>query len=212
MMNFFQKCAKVVIIILFLLPQLFINAQNSKSGNMNKEIATFGTGCFWCTEAIFSQLKGVLKVTSGYSGGHTINPTYKEVCEGNTGHAECIQVEFDPTQITFDELLEVFWQTHDPTTLNRQGADIGTQYRSVIFYHNVAQENSAENYLKQLNESKIWDKPVVTEITRFDTFYQAEDYHKEYYNNNSNQGYCRITITPKIEKFRKIFKDKLITE
>jgi peptide-methionine (S)-S-oxide reductase len=181
-----------------------MNEQNSKF-----EIATFGSGCFWCTEAIFERVNGVSSVVSGYSGGTVNNPTYKEVCDGTTGHAECSQITFDPSVISYDELLEIFWKTHDPTTLNRQGNDVGTQYRSVIFYHNDEQKQKAEYYKNKLTEEKIWDKPIVTEITKFEKFYPAEDYHQEYYENNPNQGYCAYVITPKVEKFEKIFKDKL---
>jgi peptide-methionine (S)-S-oxide reductase len=177
--------------------------------NKNLDTATFGTGCFWCTEAIFERVKGVVSVVSGYSGGTLENPTYKEVCEGTTGHAECTQITFDPKVISYDELLEIFWKIHDPTTLNRQGNDVGTQYRSVIFYHNDEQKQKAEYYKNKLTEEKIWDKPIVTEITKFVKFYPAEDYHQEYYDNNPNQGYCAYVITPKVEKFEKIFKDKL---
>jgi peptide-methionine (S)-S-oxide reductase len=188
-----------------------INADNTMSSqNQNKlEIATCGSGCFWCTEAIFERVKGVQKVISGYSGGNTENPTYKEVCTGTTGHAECTQIYFDPDVVTYDELLEIFWKTHDPTTLNRQGNDVGTQYRSVIFYHNEVQKQKAEYYKKKLEEEKIWDKPIVTEITEFKKFFPAEDYHQNYYDNNPYQGYCAFVITPKLEKFEKIFKDKL---
>lgn len=173
------------------------------------DTATFGTGCFWCTEAIFQQLKGVLKVTSGYSGGHDINPTYKEVSTGTTGHAEVVQIVFDPAEITFDELLEVFWQTHDPTTLNRQGNDVGPQYRSAIFYHNDTQQAKAEKYRKELNESGAFEKPIVTEISPYTTFYKAEDYHQDYFNNNGSQPYCYYVIRPKLEKFQKVFKNKI---
>ncbi len=177
--------------------------------NPNTETATFGSGCFWCTEAIFERVNGVIKVVSGYSGGNLENPTYEEVCSGTTGHAECTQITFDPAVITYDELLEIFWKMHDPTTLNRQGNDIGTQYRSVIFYHNDEQKRKAEFYKNKLSEEKIWDKPIVTEITKFEKFYPAENYHQEYYDNNPNQGYCVYVITPKVEKLEKIFKDKL---
>lgn len=173
------------------------------------DTVTFGEGCFWCTEAIFQQLKGVEKVTSGYSGGHIKNPTYEEVCSGKTGFVEVTQIVYDPAVISFDELLEVFWKTHDPTTLNRQGADVGTQYRSVIFYHNPSQKQRAEHYKAELNKSKVWANPVVTAIEPFTNFYAAEDYHQNYYNNNPNQGYCRLVIQPKLEKFEKIFKAKL---
>ncbi|HRN91916.1 MAG TPA: peptide-methionine (S)-S-oxide reductase MsrA [Ferruginibacter sp.] len=173
------------------------------------DIATFANGCFWCTEAIFEQLKGVVKVTSGYMGGNTPNPTYETVSAGTTGYAECLQIMYDSTIITYDELLEVFWETHDPTTLNRQGADIGTQYRSAVFYHTPAQQSKAEHYKNALNTSGVYSKPVVTEITRASKFYPAEDYHQSYYRNNANAPYCRAVITPKIEKFRKVFKSKL---
>ena len=175
----------------------------------NKELATFGSGCFWCTEAIFEQLNGVGSVVSGYSGGKKENPTYKEVCGGETGHAEVTQISFDPTIISFTELLEVFWKTHDPTTLNRQGADIGTQYRSVIFYHNEEQKKLAEEYKGKLTEAEIFNNPIVTEITKFEKFYAAEDYHQDYYEQNKQQQYCSLVITPKVEKFKKVFGDKL---
>ena len=174
-----------------------------------KDTATFATGCFWCTEAIFQRLDGVLKVTSGYSGGSIANPTYEEVCTGTTGHAECCQIIYDPAKISFDELLEVFWKTHDPTTLNRQGNDAGTQYRSAVFYHTEEQKEKAEEYKKALNESGAFNNPIVTVIEPFKNFYSAEDYHKNYYNYNSGQPYCRFVIQPKIEKFEKVFKDKL---
>ena len=179
------------------------------SATQKTDTATFGTGCFWCTEAIFQQLNGVLKVTSGYSGGAKPNPTYKEVCTGNTGHAEVIQVVYDPEKIKFDELLEVFWQTHDPTTLNRQGNDVGTQYRSVVFYHNAEQKEKSEKYKVQLDKSGAFDNPIVTEIAPFDKFYAAENYHQDYYNNNGSQPYCTFVIRPKLEKFEKVFKSKL---
>ena len=173
------------------------------------ETATFGTGCFWCTEAIFQQLKGVLRVLSGYSGGHVENPTYKQVCEGTTGHAEVIEIVYDPSVITYDELLEVFWYSHDPTTLNRQGNDVGTQYRSVIFYHSEAQKQKAEKYKAQLDISKIYDKPVVTEISPYSKLYVAENYHQDYYSLNGTQPYCNYVIKPKLEKFKKGFRDRL---
>jgi peptide-methionine (S)-S-oxide reductase len=173
------------------------------------ETATLGGGCFWCTEAIFKSLKGVDTVESGYSGGHTKNPTYKEVCTGETGHAEVIQITFDPKVISFDEILEVFFETHDPTSLNRQGADAGTQYRSVIFYHSPEQKEKAEAYKAQLNKENVFNKPIVTEIKAFDKFYKAENYHQNYFANNRSQGYCQFVIVPKIEKFKKIFKNKL---
>lgn len=176
----------------------------------NTAIATFANGCFWCTEAIFEELDGVVSAVSGYTGGQTKNPTYKEVCSGETGHAECLQITYDTTRITFDELLEVFWQTHDPTTLNRQGADVGTQYRSGIFYHNAQQKEIAEKYKAELDKSGAFDNPIVTEITAFAEFYPAEDYHQQYYELNGNTNpYCKIVIQPKLEKFRKVFKGKL---
>ena len=178
----------------------------------NYKIAVFGGGCFWCTEALFNQLKGVKKVVSGFSGGTVPNPSYKDVCTGLTGHAECTQITYDPEVISYPELLEVFWTTHDPTTLNRQGADVGTQYRSVIFYTDEEQRKQALEYKEHLEKEKIWSKPIVTEITKFDKFYSAEPYHQEYYENNPNAAYCRIVITPKIEKFRKVFADKLKTK
>ncbi|MGB8192363.1 MAG: peptide-methionine (S)-S-oxide reductase MsrA, partial [Chitinophagaceae bacterium] len=173
------------------------------TGTDNLDTATFGTGCFWCTEAIFQQLKGVKKVSSGYAGGHVINPTYKQVCEGTTGHAECIEIVYDPKELTYDELLEVFWQTHDPTTLNRQGNDEGTQYRSVVFYHTPEQKQKAEKYKAELDKSGAFDNPIVTEISPASTFYVAEDYHQNYYNNNGSQPYCYFVIRPKMEKFVK---------
>ena len=173
------------------------------------QVATFGNGCFWCTEAIFQRLNGVEKVVSGYTGGKVKNPTYKEVCSGLTGHAEVIQITYDPKKISFDELLEVFWKTHDPTTLNRQGADEGTQYRSAVFYHNEEQKQLATEYRKKLDASGAFDNPIVTEITASTEFYPAEDYHQNYFNLNGNAPYCSYVIQPKIEKFEKVFKSKL---
>ena len=166
------------------------------------ETATFGAGCFWCVEAIFQELKGVHSVSSGYSGGQTPNPTYREVCTGLTGHAEVVQIKFDPEVIAYETLVKVFFTTHDPTTLNRQGADSGTQYRSVIFYHNDQQKAIAQRLKKDFAPT-LWKDPIVTEISPFQSFYEAEDYHQDYYSNNPNQGYCRIVINPKVEKFRK---------
>ena len=183
--------------------------KNMETKEIGLKTVVFAGGCFWCTEAIFSELKGVQKVVSGYSGGKVPNPTYNEVCTGLTGHAECTQITYNPEQITFAALLEVFWMTHDPTTLNRQGADSGTQYRSAIFYTDEDQKQEANAYKAKLEKEKIWEDPIVTEITKFDKFYPAEDYHQEYYQNNPNQGYCRIVITPKIEKFKKVFASKL---
>lgn len=175
----------------------------------NIEIAVFGAGCFWCVEAIFNELKGVLKVTSGYTGGKTINPTYKQVCTGTTNHTEVVRIEYDSNIISFDELLEVFWKTHDPTTLNRQGADIGTQYRSAIYFTSNKQKNTANYYKTKLNKSNIWQNPIVTEISELNVFYIAENYHNNYYKNNPNEGYCKIVIQPKIEKFKNIFRNKI---
>jgi peptide-methionine (S)-S-oxide reductase len=176
------------------------------------ETATFGNGCFWCTEAVFQRLKGVQAVTSGYSGGTLKSPTYRQVCTGTTGHAEAIQITYDPALISYPELLEVFWQTHDPTTLNRQGNDVGTQYRSAIFYHSDKQKELAEEYKKKLDASGAFGQPIVTEIVPFKEFYRAEDYHQNYFNENSGQPYCRIMIVPKLEKLKKVFHDKLKTE
>jgi peptide-methionine (S)-S-oxide reductase len=174
-----------------------------------EEVATFGAGCYWCTEAQFQMLKGVRLVESGFSGGFVDNPTYKQVCNGNTGHAEVCNIYYDPAVITFDELLAAFWTCHDPTQLNRQGNDVGTQYRSVVFYHSAEQKEKTEAYKKKLNEEKAWDKPVVTEISAFRKFYVADDYHQNYYNDNKTQPYCKFVVQPKVEKFQKIFGDKL---
>jgi peptide-methionine (S)-S-oxide reductase len=192
--------------------------KNNKKTNINNmenidlsayQQATFGNGCFWCTEAIFQRLKGVVKVESGYSGGKTINPTYKQVCSGETGHAEVLRIYYDEKIIKFEELLEVFWATHDPTTLNRQGNDVGTQYRSVIFYHNEEQKNLALAYKEQLAKSGSFTRPIVTEISPLINYFPAEDYHQNYYNLNGEQPYCTFVIRPKVEKFEKVFKDKL---
>lgn len=187
---------------------------NSKENTMNKQIdtATVGGGCFWCTEAQLEQLNGVLSVTSGYAGGTTVNPTYKEVCTGLTGHAEVIQLTFDPSVITFDEILAAFWQAHDPTQLNRQGNDVGTQYRSVIFYRNEEQRKIAADYIQKLNDEKAYNQPVVTKLEPLAVFYKGEDYHQDYYNQNQTQGYCQFVIQPKLDKFKKVFKDKLKTK
>jgi peptide-methionine (S)-S-oxide reductase len=173
------------------------------------DIVTLGAGCFWCVEAIFERLDGVKEVTSGYSGGRIANPTYREVTSGRTGHAEVIQVTYDPDLIPFAKLLEIFFMTHDPTTLNRQGADVGTQYRSAIFYHTEEQKQIAGEVKSLLEKEKIWHDPIVTEITAFTRFYKAEDYHQEYYRNNPDQGYCRMVIAPKMEKFEKLFREYL---
>ena len=180
---------------------------SEKSGDLKK--ATFGGGCFWCTEAVFQELKGVESVVSGYSGGETKNPTYREVSTGRSGHAEVIQIQYDPEHTSYEELLEVFWKTHDPTTLNRQGADVGPQYRSIILYHSDEQRELAEKYKRRLNEEKAFTSPVVTEIAKFGTFYAAEKYHQDYFAENPGQPYCRAVILPKLAKFRRAFADKL---
>lgn len=182
-----------------------LEVQNSKS----VDTATFGAGCFWCVEAVFQELKGVISVKSGYMGGKIKNPTYREVCSGLTGHAEVCQIVYDPKVISYKELLEAFWQTHDPTTLNRQGADVGTQYRSVVFYHNDDQKSEAEFYKAKLNQEKAFEKDVVTEISAASAFYVAEDYHQNYYNENGEAPYCQFVIAPKLEKFKKAFANKL---
>ncbi|MFA5973490.1 MAG: peptide-methionine (S)-S-oxide reductase MsrA [Lentimicrobiaceae bacterium] len=179
------------------------------ANGIKTDTATFAAGCFWCVEAVFQELKGVLSVTSGYTGGKIKNPSYSEVCSGLTGHAEACQIIYDPSKISYDELLEAFWASHDPTTLNRQGEDKGTQYRSAIFYHNEQQKQLAEAYKAKLNSEKAFDKPVVTEISPAGAFYKAEDYHQNYYTENGNAPYCTLVIAPKLEKFRKVFKDKL---
>lgn len=174
-----------------------------------KKLATFGSGCFWCTEAVFQKIEGVEKVTSGYSGGKIKNPTYREVCSGRTGHAEVVQVTYEPSKINYEDLLEIFWKTHDPTTLNRQGNDVGTQYRSVIFYHDQEQKEKAEAYKAKLENAKAFDDPIVTEIAPYGEFYAAEEYHQNYYIQNSSQPYCSYIIKPKIQKAEKVFSDKL---
>ena len=177
--------------------------------DVKTDTATFGEGCFWCTEAFFQRLNGVYKVISGYGGGFVENPTYEQVCDKNTGHDELCQIIYDPAVISYDELLEVFWKTHDPTTIDRQGNDAGPQYRSVIFYKTQAEKEKAESYKKALDKSGAWSSPIVTGIEAFKNFYPAENYHQNYYNDNQNQGYCRFVIQPKLEKFEKVFKNKL---
>ncbi len=176
--------------------------------DLNLETIYFGAGCFWCVEAIFQQVEGVIEVIPGYCGGFTKNPTYSEVCSGKSGHVEVAKITFDVTRVTLDHLLEVFWKTHDPTTLNRQGNDIGTQYRSAIFYENEAQKITALKYKQELIKNKFWENTIVTEILNIDTFYPAENYHHNYYENNKNQGYCKYVIQPKLEKYKKIFSSK----
>jgi peptide-methionine (S)-S-oxide reductase len=184
-------------------------AINQKNKNMNLETITLGAGCFWCVESVFLELKGVEKVVSGYSGGFKENPTYKEVCDGSTGHAEVAQITFNPETVSFREILEVFFLVHDPTTLNRQGNDVGTQYRSAIYYHSPQQKEMAENTIKELNTSGAWNSPIVTEVKAFEKFWPAEDYHQNYYNLNAGQPYCQYVVRPKLEKFRKVFREKL---
>lgn len=177
--------------------------------NINTETATLGAGCFWCVEAVFDDLKGVTDVVSGYSGGHTDNPTYQQVCSETTGHAEVVNVEFDPNEISFKEILQVFFTVHDPTQLNRQGNDIGTSYRSAIFYHDDTQKQVADETIKEINDEHIYDKQIVTEVTPFDKFYSAENYHQEYFANNPNQPYCAAVVAPKVAKFRQKFVSRL---
>ena len=173
------------------------------------EVATLAGGCFWCLEAVYDQLRGVGAVESGYAGGHVDNPTYRQVCNGTTGHAEVVQITFDPSLVSFKNLLEVFFTIHDPTTPNRQGADIGTQYRSAIFYHSPEQQQVAQQVIGEITAAKIWDDPIVTEVVPLSRFYRAEDYHQEYYANNSNQPYCRAVVAPKVAKFRKYFLEQV---
>ena len=180
-----------------------------ENDNKDMEIATFAGGCFWCTEAIFLEIKGVKKVVSGYIGGTTLNPTYSEICTGTTGHAEAIQITFDPSEVGFEDLLEVFFGTHDPTTLNRQGADVGTQYRSAIFYHSEDQMEKAQNYITLIAKEKLYDREIVTKVSPATKFYAAEDYHQNYYNQNASQGYCQMVIAPKLEKLRQYYSSKL---
>ena len=175
----------------------------------NVEVATLAGGCFWCLEAVFDELKGVQSVESGYTGGHVPNPSYAQVCDDNTGHAEAVQITFDPNVVSYHDLLKVFFSIHDPTTLNRQGNDIGTQYRSAIFYHTPEQKAEAENVIQELTEEHLWDRPIVTEVVPFERFYVAEDYHQEYFKKNPYQGYCRAIIAPKVAKFRQKYMEQL---
>lgn len=177
--------------------------------NSNHQVATLAGGCFWCLEAVFDELKGVVSVESGYAGGHVDNPSYKAVCTGMTGHAEVVQVTFDPSVLSYRDLLTVFFTVHDPTTLNRQGADVGTQYRSAIFYHDEAQRADADAVIHELTDAKLWPNPIVTEVVKFEKFYIAEDYHQEYFTNNPYQPYCMAVVAPKVVKFRKHFVDRL---
>ncbi len=190
---------------------LYVKATNDRNMNpdRNAEIATLGGGCFWCTEAVFKELDGVEKVESGYSGGTVPNPSYKQVCGGRTGHAEVVQVTFDPNIISFGELLRVFFTLHDPTTLDRQGGDVGTQYRSIILYHNNGQREIAEQVIKEVTGEEIWDGQIVTQVVPFEAFYKAEDYHQDYFQNNPGQAYCQMVIGPKVRKFREHYREKL---
>jgi peptide-methionine (S)-S-oxide reductase len=182
---------------------------NSQSDGSNLQVATLGGGCFWCLDPIFKDLKGVKKVVVGYSGGSAKNPSYRMVCTGKTGHAESLQVTFDPDVISYKELLKIFFSFHDPTTLNRQGADVGTQYRSAIFYHDETQKAIAEETIAEIDQAGIWGNPIVTEVTPLEVFYPAEDYHQDYFKNNPNQGYCRVVIAPKVTKFRKYYTEMM---
>lgn len=194
---------------ILLMAMVLLSAGSAGAQSAKLQKATFGNGCFWCSEAVFQRLNGVTAVRSGYEGGAVVNPTYEQVCTGTTGHAEVIEVTYDPAKIKYDELLEVFWKTHDPTTLNRQGADVGTQYRSVIFYHNNEQKTIAEKYKKELNDTKAFGNPVVTSIEKASAFYVAEAYHQNYFNRNGSQPYCKLVIVPKLDKMEKVFKAKL---
>ena len=207
MQNFRLSAFLTILFLTFTITMTFAENMNTVSGTTEK--ATFGMGCFWCSEAVFQDLKGVQKVHSGYEGGQVQNPTYKDVCTGNTGHAEVIEVTYNPQEISYEELLEVFWKLHDPTTLNRQGADVGTQYRSVIFYHNAKQKETAEKYKADLNAKKVFPNPIVTEISPASKFYAAENYHQDYYNLHGTEPYCQYVIKPKMDKLEQVFKDKL---
>lgn len=186
---------------------LVVMAQTGASHG--RDVATLGGGCFWCTEAVFSELKGVERVESGYAGGRATNPSYEQVCSGSTGHAEVVQITYDPAVISYRDILHIFFTVHDPTTLNRQGADVGTQYRSVVLYHDPEQKQAAEETIKEISEAKIWPNPIVTEVVPFTAFYKAEDYHQEYFKKNPWQGYCMAVVAPKVSKFRKKYQDRL---
>lgn len=179
------------------------------STEKSTELATLAGGCFWCLEAVYKELRGVSRVVSGYAGGHVESPTYREVCDGTTGHAEVVQITFDPSAVSYKELLEVFFTIHDPTTLNRQGADVGTQYRSAVFYHTPEQRETAEQVIAEMSAARVWDSPIVTEVAPLDKFYPAEDYHQDYFEKNPTQPYCRAVVAPKVSKFRKLFLDRL---
>ena len=212
--NIAANYIRLFLILLFAVFSARVNAQSNnnkfilqKGVEKHLEKATFGSGCFWCSEAVFERVKGVNDVVSGYAGGDADNPSYDEVCSGNTGHAEVIQITYDPNVVSYDELLEIFWKTHDPTSLNRQGNDVGPQYRSIILYQNDEQKNLAEKYKDELNKSGAWSKPIVTEIKPLTKFYKAEEYHQDYYKKNPTRGYCAYVIGPKLEKFEKVFTE-----
>jgi peptide-methionine (S)-S-oxide reductase len=199
------------LIAFIVLSMTSIGASYAGPGTSATDTATFATGCFWCTEATFRLIHGVVNVTAGFSGGHTVNPSYEQVCTGTTGHAETCNIIFDPRQVSFDELLAAFFTAHDPTQLNRQGNDVGTQYRSVIFYHNPTQKQKAEYYIKKLNDEKAYPRPIVTQVVPFVVFYKAEDHHQDYYSRNGDEPYCKYVIQPELEKFKKVFAGKLKT-
>ncbi len=202
----------ILLIICFFTATHSVQASAGKIKFKGNDTATFATGCFWCTEAKFKELNGVKKVVSGFSGGHVANPTYKEVCTGTTGHAEACNIIYDPAVISYDELLEAFFVAHDPTQLNRQGNDVGTQYRSAIFYHNAAQKTKADYYIAKLNDAKAYKSKIVTQVVPYTAFYKAEDYHQNYFSLHSEQPYCKYVIQPELDKFRAVFKDKLKTQ
>jgi peptide-methionine (S)-S-oxide reductase len=203
------KILRLSILLLAVSSTAFAHASTNKNSKSKTDTATFATGCFWCTEAKFQQLEGVKKVVSGFTGGHVTNPSYKEVCTGTTGHAEACNIIYDPAKISYDELLEAFFVAHDPTQLNQQGNDVGTQYRSAIFYHNNAQKQKANYYIARLNTEKAYKSKIVTEVTPYTVFYKAEDYHQNYFNLNGGNPYCKYVIQPELEKFKKVFKDKI---
>ena len=204
---------QIIISVFLFLVSCNVKSQDKKTMDINNvpnsAQITLGAGCFWCVEAVFQELKGVHAVKSGYTGGHTKNPTYKEVCTGSTGHAEVAQITFNPSEISFETILSVFFKTHDPTTKDRQGNDVGTQYRSAIYYHTVQQKEIAERIISELNAENVYPNPIVTEVTALGEYYPAEDYHQDYFSNNTDQQYCKYVIQPKVEKFRKVFEDKL---
>lgn len=200
---------KKIICLMIVLSAVVFNSFASAPPKKVLDTATFATGCFWCTEAKFQQLKGVEKVVSGFSGGHVANPSYEQVCTGTTGHAEACNIIYDPSKISYDELIAAFFVAHDPTQLNRQGNDVGTQYRSAIFYHNASQKQKAQYYISKLNTEKAYKNPIVTQVVPYKAFYKAENYHQNYFNQNGDQPYCKYVIQPELEKFKKVFKDKL---